>query len=278
MSTVLDCECFSKEHGFSYIHAVSHGGNTSVSHIDKDLFSVFLLLEGSLDYVIEGKVVHVTPKDIILVGNNEFHYSIVKNGASCDYILLMIDLEFFIKNNCAGFDDMVFNRKIGSDNVIDAKKVLRSGIFDIFERLDSYVKEQPVCLTVINGIIIELLYNLNRQVKKANNSNHKHEKIKNILSYINNNLNEELSLDNIASKFFLTKQHLCKIFKENTGFTVNKYITYKRVVLVRELYLKGMSLSQACSEAGFSDYSAFYRAYSKIMHEPPRKSLSKIKL
>lgn len=276
MSTVLNCECFSKEHGFSYIHAVSQGDNTSVSHIDKDLFSVFLLLEGSLDYVIEGKIVHVTPKDVILVGNNELHYSIVKNGNMCNYILLMINLEFFIKNNCTEFDDMVFNRTLGSDNIIDAEKVLNSGIFDIFKRLDSYAQEQPVCLTVLNSVIIELLYNLNRQVEKTNNSNYKHEKIKNILTYINSNLNEDLSLDDIAAKFFLTKQHLCKIFKENTGFTVNKYISYKRIVVVRELYLKGMSLSQACSEAGFNDYSAFYRAYSKIMHESPCKSLSKI--
>ncbi len=276
MDTVLNCECFSKEHGFSYIHAVSRGSNTSVSHVDKDWFSIFLLLDGTVDYVIEGKKVHVTPKDIVLVSNNEIHYSIVKNDNMCDYILLMINLEFFIKNNCTEFDDMVFNRTLGSDNIIDAQKVLNSGIFDIFKRLDSYAKEQPVCLTVLNSVIIELLYNLNRQVKKSNNSNYKHEKIKNILTYINSNLSEDLSLDDIATKFFLTKQHLCKIFKENTGFTVNKYISYKRIVVVRELCLKGMQLSQACSEAGFNDYSAFYRAYSKIMHEPPRKSLSKM--
>ncbi len=275
MNTVLNCECFSKEHGFSYIHAVSCGNDVSVSHIDKDLFSIFLLLEGSIDYVIEGKTIHVTPNDIVLVGNNELHYSVAKNGNICEYILLMLNLEFFIKNNCAEFDDMVFNRTLGSDNIIDANKVLNSGIFDIFKRLDSYVKEQPICLPVVNSVTVELLYNLNRQVKKSNNTHFRQEKIKNILDYINNHLNEELSLEAIATAFFLTKQHLCKIFKANTGFTVNKYISYKRIVVVRELYLKGLSLSQACLEAGFSDYSAFYRAYSKIMKEPPRKSLSK---
>lgn len=268
-------ECVSKEHGFSYVHGVSCGSNTSVSHVDKDLFSVLLLLDGTLDYVIEGKTVHITPKDILLVGNNEIHYSIVKSGNMCNYILLMINLEFFIKNNCTEFDDMVFNRTLGCDNIIDAERVLSSGIFDIFKRLDSYAKEQPVCFTVLNSVIIELLYHLNRQVKKSNTLNYKHEKIKHILTYINSNLKEDLSLDGIAAKFFLTKQHLCKIFKENTGFTVNKYISYKRIVVVRELYLKGMPLSQACSESGFNDYSAFYRAYYKIMHEPPRKSLSK---
>lgn len=276
MNAFPNSEYCSKELGFSYICAVSNGANASVAHVDKDWFSVFLLLNGSVDYVIEGNVVHMNPHDVILVGNNELHYSVVKNGEPCNYILLMLNLEFFIKNNCGDFDDMVFNRALGRDNVIAAEKVLSSGIFDIFKRLDSYINEKPVCLTVVNSVIVELLYNLNRQVKKSNNANYKHEKIKNILTYINSNLNnEDLSLDDISSKFFMTKQHLCKTFKENTGITVNKYIAYKRIVVARELYLKGEPLSQACIKAGFNDYSVFYRAYSKIMHEPPRKSLSK---
>ena len=99
MSTVLNCECFSKEYGFSYIHAVSHGENTSVSHIDKDLFSIFVLLSGELDYIVEGKKLHLSTNDILLVGNNELHQSILKKETSCEYILLMINLDFFIKNN-----------------------------------------------------------------------------------------------------------------------------------------------------------------------------------
>ena len=97
MSTVLNCECFSKEHGFSYIHAVSHGGNTSVSHIDKDLFSVFLLLEGSLDYIIEGKIVHVAPKDVILVGNNEqMNWDFLTLISLCTGFLIVFMLSIYL--------------------------------------------------------------------------------------------------------------------------------------------------------------------------------------
>lgn len=276
MNDFLMKECTSKEFGFSYIHSVNCGDKYSVSHIDKNLFSIFMLLDGELDYIIEGNRLHISPNDIVLVSNNELHHSIIKDGCECNFILLMIDLDFFIKNNCTDFTDMVFNRALGTDNVIRSDKLADGGIYDIFKRLDKYAGEEPVCLPVVKSVIVELLYNLNKQVSTPQKSFYQQKNIKKIIEYINDNLTENLSLDIIASKFFLTKQYLCKTFKKNTGFTINKYISYKRIVLVRELYSKGMSLSEACARAGFNDYSGFYRAYSKIMNEPPRKSLSKI--
>lgn len=276
MSDYINHECSSLQHGFSFIHNTSCGESISASHIDKDLFSVFVLIDGELDYIVEGKQIHLTNNDILLVGNNELHQSIFKKDCHSEYILLMINLDFFIKNNCTDLADIVFNRTLGSNNIILAKKVKESGIFNIIERLDKYTSETPSNLTVVSSVIIELLYNLNRHVTKSQKNIHKQEKIKNIIEYINNNLTQNLSLKDISEHFYLTEQHLCRLFKQNTGFTVHKYISYKRVVLTREYYLKGMPLSVACEKAGFGDYSAFYRTYSKIMNEPPHQSLSKL--
>ena len=170
---------------------------------------------------------------------------------------------------------MVFNRALGCDNIISKDKVTECGIDDIFSRLAKYMQEQPVCMTVVRRVLVELLYNLNKQVMKSVKTNYKQEKIGHIISYIDEHLAEDLSLQQIAEEFFFSRQYLCKIFKENTGFSVYKYISYKRIVLARELYSNGMSLSEACRCAGFNDYSAFYRAYTKLMGESPQKSFIK---
>ena len=274
MKDFLNFECKSQEMGFSYIHSNVLNDAFSVAHVDRDLFSIVMLLDGELDYVIEGKQVHIHPNEVLLVGNNELHHTITQKDCKCEYILLMINLDFFIKNHCTEFTDMVFNRALGCDNIISADKVMESGIYDIFRRLSKYMQEKPICVTVAKSVLVELLYNLNKQVMKSVQSNYKQEKIKNIISYINEHLAEDLSLEQIAEEFFFSRQYLCKIFKENTGFSVYKYISYKRIVLAKELYSKGMSLSEACRCAGFNDYSAFYRAYTKIMGESPQKSLS----
>ena len=269
-------ECLGRPYGFSYIHYKGKGGNSN-AHIDKDLFSVFMLLDGEVNYDIEGKLIHISPSDILLVGNNELHRSIINRQKNCEYLLLMINLDFFIKNNCTGFSDMVFKRSLGDNNVIPAKTVAEHGIADIFLRLDGYCREKQPELAVVNSVIIELLYNLNKHVKKSGEADYQKAKINDIISFINDNITERISLDDIAKQFFLTKQYLCKLFKKNTGYTINKYIAYKRIVLVKEAYFNGSNLSEACYKAGFNDYSSFYRAYSKITDESPRKNLSQKK-
>ena len=275
MADRISNECQSSQHGFSFIHSVSLGESVSTSHIDKDLFSIFILLDGEIDYIVEGKRIHLLPKDMLLVGNNEIHQSIFKKGLECEYVLLMVNLDFFIKHNCTDLSDIFFNR---SDNIIRADRVIESGIYDIIKRLDGYTKEKNPNLVVVSSVIIELLYNLDRQVAKTGKQHYKQEKIKDIVEYINNHLTEKISLEDIANHFYLTRQYLCRLFKQGTGFTVNKYISYKRIVLVRELHLGGIPLSLACEKAGFGDYSAFYRAYYKIMNAPPREDISKSSL
>ena len=264
----------SSRHGFSYVHSKSHEKNTFESHIDKELFSVFILLNGEVDYIIEGKRLSIKENDLLIVGNNELHQRILKENTTCEYILLMVNLDFFIKNDCTDFSDVVFKRVPGGDNIIPAEKVLESGLLEVIQRLDRYASEEPVNLTVVCSVMIELFYHLNRLVTKTNKNDFKYETIKEIIEYINEHLTEELSLADIAKHFYLSVEYLCRLFKRNTGFTVNQYIAYKRVILTKEFHLKGIPLTNACEKAGFGDYSTFYRAYKKIMNEPPRESLS----
>lgn len=274
MKNNICAECNSKKYGFSYIH-FSGRGSTSAPHIDKDLFSIFMLLGGNVNYDIEGKLIHISPDDILLVGNNELHRCIMNSNKNCEYLLLMVDLDFFIKNNCTEFAQMVFNRNLGGDNVIPADIVKKYGIADVFLRMDKYCREENAPKSVICGVIIELLYNLNKHVENKCASDYSPGKINDIIGYINDNVTEKISLDDIAKRFFLAKPYLCKIFKKNTGYTINRYVSYKRIALVRKAYSNGMSLSEACYKAGFNDYSSFYRAYLKMTNESPRKSLSK---
>lgn len=278
MENFVNIEILSKHQGFTFIHNLNHGENVSTSHVDRELFSILVLFKGELDYIIEGKRVHLIPKDVLLVGNDELHRSVFKKDLECEYVLIMVNLDFFVKHNCTELSNMFFNRALGSNNIIPSDKVSDSGLFEIFQRLDKYAKEDNPNHVVISSVIIELLYNLDKQVMKLEKINHKQQKIKEIIEYVNDNLTEKLSLEKIANHFYMSREYLCKLFKEGTGFTVNKYISYKRIVLVREYNLKGMSLSVACEKVGFNDYSAFYRAYQKIMNESPSQGMSKINL
>lgn len=85
-----------------------------------------------------------------------------------------------------------------------------------------------------------------------------------ILDYIKSNIDRDLCLDTIANHFFMSKYHLCHIFKETTGFTVTDYIIHFRVIKAREFLRVGYNVQAAGELAGFRNYSHFIRTFRKI--------------
>jgi AraC-like DNA-binding protein len=93
--------------------------------------------------------------------------------------------------------------------------------------------------------------------------------IQQILSYIQKHLTEPLSNDSLARKFYMSKFHLMHRFKEETGYTLHHYICQKRLLYAAELMHQGMSATKACAACGFTDYSAFLRAFKKTFGSAP---------
>ena len=87
--------------------------------------------------------------------------------------------------------------------------------------------------------------------------------MRNVVAYVNENLTAPLSLDQICGKFYLSRGQLSRYFKNSTGTSVWDYIVTKRLILARGYIASGMGAQEAARACGFSDYSAFYRAYSK---------------
>ena len=98
-----------------------------------------------------------------------------------------------------------------------------------------------------------------------------HAQINEILSYINQNLTQDLAIKNLAEYFYLSSSHLCKIFKDATGTTINRYITAKRITHAKELLTEGCSVMEACEKCGFRDYSNFLKTFTKAVGISPKK-------
>lgn len=92
-----------------------------------------------------------------------------------------------------------------------------------------------------------------------------------ILSYINTHMQDDLSLDELSSHFYLSSSYICRIFKAATGTTINKYITAKRITLSKSLLSQGYSVNEACEACGFNDYSNYLKAFTKAVGISPKK-------
>ena len=98
-----------------------------------------------------------------------------------------------------------------------------------------------------------------------------HKQVDNILSYINQNITNTLSLRELAEYFYLSESYLCRIFKKTTGTTINKYITAKRITKAKSLLAQGSTVSEACDLSGFRDYSNFLKSFTQAVGISPKK-------
>lgn len=96
-------------------------------------------------------------------------------------------------------------------------------------------------------------------------------KMKPIVNYINTHLNEDLALDNLIKKFYISKFHLCRVFKQTLGCTVNEYITYRRVLSAATLLRDGCTVMQACEQVTPDGMSHFISVFKKILGTTPKQ-------
>ena len=92
-----------------------------------------------------------------------------------------------------------------------------------------------------------------------------------IIEYINTHLGERLSLEHIASMFFLSKSKLCSCFKLATGYTVNDYIISRRILFAKQMLSQNLSIQEICEAVGFNSYTHFIRCFKKITGSPPKR-------
>lgn len=92
-----------------------------------------------------------------------------------------------------------------------------------------------------------------------------------IVEYINLHLCDELSLDLISSRFYISKTHLNRLFRRAVGSSVWEYIHIKRLMQCRRMIADGTPAALASAQCGFHDYSSFYRAYRKLFHAAPTR-------
>ena len=123
----------------------------------------------------------------------------------------------------------------------------------------------------------QLLIDVNRDIlasrtaAEAPDSYRVDPKMEEILQYIVHHLDEDLSVDSLSKRFYLSRYYLMHRFKAVTGFTVHQYISQKRLLLAGELIRQGVPVMKAAEQAGFAEYSTFLRAFQNTFHMSPRE-------
>ena len=219
-----------------------------------DFHKVVVFFSGKASYHIEGKTYHLKPWDILLVDRHAIHRPEIDASVPYDRFILWIQndipqqelLKCFQKANDRSY------------NLIRLHPSLQEKLKELLMDLESAARSEDFAKDILTqALFLQFMVYLNRiflekQYIFDRKSYSFDSQIAEILQYINHNLQDNLSVDQLASRYYISKYHLMRKFKEETGYTLHNYIVSKRLLMARNLISEGMPVVKAAHESGFT--------------------------
>ena len=224
-----------------------------------DFHKVVIFISGKAAYHIEGKTYQLNPWDILLVNRHAIHRPEIDPSVPYERFILWIQndipwqelLKCFQKANDRSY------------NLVRLNPILQEKMKDILSELESSAQSDGYGKDLlIQSLFLQFMVYLNRiflekQYIFDKKSYTFDSQIASILQYINHNLKEDLSVETLAARYYVSKYHLMRKFKEETGYTLHNYIVNKRLLMARTLISEGIPVTKAAKESGFAEYSTF---------------------
>ena len=127
----------------------------------------------------------------------------------------------------------------------------------------SYIRDMKINEELSQLLTILMEYSWNPE--KANTANRIGLNIANVRAFIDQNFTGKISLESVAKQFNVNKSYLLRVFKGNTGLTVNNYILQKRILMAKnELRFTNKTLDVIALECGLEEANYFIRVFKKI--------------
>ena len=236
-----------------------------------DFHKIIVFISGKVTYHIEGKAYHLKPRDILLVSQGAIHKPEIDPSVPYERYI------FWIRDDlsCQELNTCFQKANDRSFNLVRADSALQERLKDLLPEIEQTLQNKHFGDTVLrNALFTQFMIYINRIFLRTSSSPDKKTyssdtQVEQLLKYINRNLSENLSIDQLAERFFFSKYHMMRKFKNETGYTIHNYITSKRLLMARSLISQGIPVMKAAQASGFRDYTTFVRAYKKQFGKAP---------
>ena len=263
---------------FRLFHLHSQAG-AKVDYHYHEFCKLLLLVSGRGGYVVDGQRYLLQPGDVILIGSRCAHRPELEEDSDYERIIIYISPEFLQWSSTEECDlAELFSGRRG--HVLRLKEAMHKKVFAQAAALEKELSGNEYGREILsNGALLRLLVEIGRARRQADALNPSpvtpnDSRVVEWMQYLDRHLSEDLSMDQLAEQFFISKFHMMRLFRAETGFTIHTYLLQRRLLAARQLIEKGMLATEACYRCGFRSYSSFTRAYSKHFGTTPTGRLS----
>lgn len=267
------------DNDFLYNHKLSTGNQTFPYH-RHNAYEIYLFIRGDINHYLEYTCYHLEPGDLIIINPQEMHRTVSLSEQLYERITINIKQEVF-QNLSTSSTNLAYcfdSRLLGENNLFHLSLEQMLHFLSMADNLENSSKSNEYGHDVlVNSYLSQLLLFINACYRHSTftRRNIMPPLIHNIMKYIDEHLTDDITLQNLSDMFYLNGTYISRLFKKHTALTLRSYILDRRISYSKRLLADGKSVSEACYEAGFSDYTNFIRSFTKSTGMSPGKYKAK---
>ena len=241
-----------------------------------DCYELYYSISGGKQFLIDNRFYTISPGDLFIINQYESHKLTQIDNSVHERIVLSIYPDFVKRlstpdtdlDYCFSNRDSRFQHKVSLDKSAQRRFLYYISKITTANGYAHDIIEQAAFLELL--VMINSLSHANAAETVVRDYKY-NQQVEDILAYINQNIGQNITVEQLAANFFLSESYICRIFKQATGTTINKYITARRISIAKAHLNEGDSVGTAFEKSGFGDYSSFFKAFTKAVGVSPKK-------
>ncbi|MBB3111489.1 AraC-like DNA-binding protein [Paenibacillus phyllosphaerae] len=250
-------------------HRKAQSHHMPVSHFHST-YEIFYLMSGQREFFIQDRTIVVNEGDMVIVSPNILHRT--TDAARTEHERFIVNIHPSSMAMAPGNGQDVLLPLLSEAYVIVRSTLHERQIIDELVRtIQQEIREQKqgfefYALTLAQQLLIRCCRHAGQgSAEPLVAPSPMHERISEIVRYINNHYMEELSLQRIADHFFVSPYYLSRTFKEATGFTFVEYLNSVRIKEAKQLLEhSSMKVGSIARKVGFGSVTHFGRVFKEI--------------
>ena len=235
-----------------------------------DFFELYCLLSDSFIYHVEDNRYDLKPGNLILVQPGETHWPEFEGPPrEIERIVLWLNPQFISSLSIFLPQTLgTIGQNLQDEHLIvpeaKAYQVMLNLLYSLlYEKNRADADSLYLCHLILSQLLIHISRVLNQRTRPSEEPGTRYTEIMRVHEYINSHFREPLSVADLAQRFFMDKNTMTRQFKRIVGMTPGDYIRRKRLESANTLIRQGYGVQHAGYVSGFTDYSAFFRAFRK---------------
>lgn len=242
---------------------------STISLHDHDFYELYCLIDGQMDFIVNGCRYKLAQGSLLLIAPGEMHRSDPQEKQRAfSRVVLWLSRDFV--NSLSSMLPRIVQTISGENhrwNLIvpdeETYRVLHNLLFSLlYEKELADADSQFLSRLIVMQLMVHLSRFLSHsRIPEPSHREARYASTLKVYEYINLHFREQIGVSSLAEQFYMDKNTLTRQFKRTIGLTPGEYIRRKRLENARQLLQSGTGAQEAGYQSGFSDYSAFYRAF-----------------